>query len=82
MPRRYVSRANARLPIVWERLQVHERKIIAELGGLPAGATMVPAQNFSPGQLQQLIRGLRLVASLADECRFALGYRKDPRAQA
>lgn len=71
----YRSSVPARLRVSWDRLTPADRALIVQLARLPGGATLVPFQNFSPDDLQRLVAGMRVLVNLADECRFALGYR-------
>lgn len=72
---RYRSSVPARLQVSWERLPAADRALLVQLARLPGGATLVPFQNFSADDLQRLVSGMRALVNLADECRFALGYR-------
>lgn len=71
----YRSSVPARLRVSWERITAADRALIVQLAQLPRGATLVPFQNFSTDDLQHLVAGMRALVNLADECRFALGYR-------
>lgn len=71
----YRSSVPARLRVSWERLPAADRALIVQLARLPNGATLVPFQNFGADDVQRLVAGMRALVSLADECRFALGYR-------
>lgn len=48
--------------------------MLCELAGLPPGAVLVPAVNFSPEHWHALVLGMRRVVSLSLEIQFALGY--------
>jgi hypothetical protein len=74
MPARYRSNVPVRLSVSWERLPLNDRVWILQVSKLPIGAHSVPFKNFTPRDLQQLVAGMRAIVSLADECRFALGY--------
>lgn len=81
MPSRYRSRMSVRLSVSWERLPSVERQFILQLAKLPIGAHAVPFKNFTPRDLQQLVAGMRALVSLAEECRFALGYARAVKAK-
>lgn len=72
-----ISARAKRVPEVWERLTAQERRIICELGGLVPGAALVPIRNFSDSQLCLVVLGMRLAATLGDECKFALVYARE-----
>lgn len=79
MATRYRSSVPVRLQVSWARLVVSERALLLQLSQLPPGASHVPFENFTARDLQQLIAGMRALVSLAEECRFALGYARPPR---
>jgi hypothetical protein len=74
----YQSRVGARFSLVWERLPLEERRLVAELAGLPVGAVRVPASHFNAEDRSRLLLGMRRVLALALECQFALGYWRSP----